>query len=163
MTNLLCSPLAGFLGLWRGVEGQMLRVGVGSAVQLSSYDQIKHFNESLEFFKKHPEFLPMVSAFIASMVVKRLPYTHQGFPVAVAMNPVDCVATRLYNQPVVNGKGTLYTGPLNCLWRTYKEEGMRGLYKGTFANYVRLGPHTVCTFVFWEKTKELVALLDDYC
>eukprot|EP01127_Copromyxa_protea_P004768 TRINITY_DN14594_c0_g1_i1.p1 TRINITY_DN14594_c0_g1~~TRINITY_DN14594_c0_g1_i1.p1 ORF type:complete len:319 (+),score=34.95 TRINITY_DN14594_c0_g1_i1:34-990(+) len=139
----------GVRGLWRGVEGQMLRVGVGSSVQLSSYDQIKHFIGSFEFFQRYPGLLPMVSAFITS------------FPVAVAMNPVDCVATRLYNQPVVNGKGTLYTGPFNCLRRTLQEEGMKGLYKGTFANYVRLGPHTVCTFVFWEQTKKLVALLDE--
>jgi solute carrier family 25 protein 34/35 len=140
----------------------MLRVGVGSAVQLSFYDQVKHFNSSFEFFQKYPDMLPMVSAFVTSTTYFYL-RSLKGFPVAVAMNPVDCVATRLYNQPVLNGRGTLYTGPFNCLRRTFHEEGFQGLYKGTFANYVRLGPHTVCTFVFWEKTKELVSLLDDYC
>lgn len=48
----------------------MLRVGVGSAVQLSTYDQVKHFNESLDFFKRHPDLLPMTSAFIASTLIR---------------------------------------------------------------------------------------------
>jgi hypothetical protein len=33
-----------------------------------------------------------------------------GFPLVITMNPVDVVATRLYNQKVVDGKGVLYSG-----------------------------------------------------
>jgi hypothetical protein len=68
------------------------------------------------------------------------------------MNPFDVVSTRLYNQHVqhvdtVTGKhhaaGTLYRGPLHCLTETARVEGLRGLYKGFWAHYLRLGPHTV--------------------
>ena len=42
--------------------------------------------------------------------------------------------TRVYNQPtaIVNGKvtGVLYKNPIDCMWKTVKAEGLRGLYKG---------------------------------
>lgn len=52
----------GFLGLWRGVEGQMLRVGVGSAVQLSFYDQASYKLSQFKFLKDHPDLLPFFSS-----------------------------------------------------------------------------------------------------
>ena len=46
------------------------------------------------------------------------------------MNPFDVMATRLYNQKVEEGgKGALYTGPIDCLVKTVRAEGMRGIYK----------------------------------
>ena len=43
--------------------------------------------------------------------------------------------TRMYNQPTVKGPdgrivGTLYKNPIDCLWKTFKAEGIRGWYKG---------------------------------
>lgn len=45
----------------------------------------------------------------------------------------------MYNQPthrLPNGRsvGTLYKNPIDCLWKTFKVEGVRGWYKGP-ANY----------------------------
>ena len=45
--------------------------------------------------------------------------------------------TRVYNQPTVKGLdgrivGTLYKSPIDCLWKTFKAEGIRGWYKGSF-------------------------------
>jgi hypothetical protein len=34
---------------------------------------------------------------------------------------------------------------------------VRSFYKGVVAHYLRLGPHTVLTFVFWERLKILFA------
>jgi solute carrier family 25, member 34/35 len=41
----------------------------------------------------------------------------------------------MYNQPTVkmpdgSFKGTLYKNPIDCLWKTFKAEGVRGWYKG---------------------------------
>jgi solute carrier family 25 protein 34/35 len=62
-------------------------------------------------------------------------------------------------------RGALYTNPIDCLWKTYKVEGVRGWYKGTFrpirsgfdanvrvcigtvAHFFRIFPHTVITLV----------------
>ena len=44
--------------------------------------------------------------------------------------------TRLYNQPTISGPdgrltGALYKNPIDCLWKTFKAEGVYGWYKGT--------------------------------
>lgn len=80
-----------------------------------------------------------------------------GLVVTTAMNPFDVVSTRLYSQKVVNGRGELYSGVFDCLAKTFRAEGLRGFYKGWAAHYFRLGPHTVCTFVFWEQAKKVAA------
>ncbi|KAF5368401.1 hypothetical protein D9758_002199 [Tetrapyrgos nigripes] len=58
-----------------------------------------------------------------------------GACVCVVMQPADTALTRMYNQPtIVNeaGKhvGALYKNPFDCLWKTFKTEGVRGWYKG---------------------------------
>ena len=80
-----------------------------------------------------------------------------GFLVTVAMNPADVISTRLYNQPVVAGRGQLYSGLVDCAVKTVRAEGVRGLYKGFFAHYLRIGPHTLLTFIFWEQIKAAAA------
>src|SRR5258708_6705600 len=53
------------------------------------------------------------------------------------MQPADTALTRVYNQPTVVGpdgrlRGTLYKNPIDCLWKTFKTEGIYGWYKGLF-------------------------------
>lgn len=73
------------------------------------------------------------------------------------MNPFDVISTRLYSQRVVNGKGELYAGVFDCAKKTYKSEGLRGFYKGWTAQYFRIGPHTIITFLLWENAKAIAA------
>jgi len=130
-------------GLWKGATAHMLRVGVASAVQLSTYDSIKNHITSLNVFPENGFYVHFFSSFIASI-----------FTIA-AMNPVDVINTRIYNQKVEKGKGTLYNGILDCFIKILKTEGLYGFYKGSFAHYLRIGPHTVLTFIFWEQFKKL--------
>lgn len=50
--------------------------------------------------------------------------------------PADTVLTRMYNQNTVKDpitgrvRGALYTNPIDCLWKTFKAEGIAGWYKG---------------------------------
>eukprot|EP01084_Bolivina_argentea_P147420 257921_1 len=127
----------GIKGLYRGVTSGMLRVSVGSAAQLSSYDAIRRELGKYEYLKKHEFISRCASAFVA------------GFMVVTAMNPFDVVATRMYNQK----EGERYLGNMDCLMQILKKEGPFGLFKGWFAHYARLGPHTILTFVFWEQAK----------
>jgi solute carrier family 25, member 34/35 len=128
----------GVLGLMRGVSGAVPRLVVGSAVQLSTYDQSK------QLVLKAGLGDHIGSHLLASMI--------SGVLVSVAMNPFDVVSTRLYNQDAAK---PLYSGPVNCLVRTARSEGIRGLYKGFGAQYFRVGPHTVFTFLFWEQLKRM--------
>ena len=79
-----------------------------------------------------------------------------GLAVTAAINPIDVVTTRLWNQPVVAGRGTLYAGALDCAVKTIGAEGPWALYKGATAHYLRVGPHTVLTFLILEQVQALM-------
>ena len=54
------------------------------------------------------------------------------------MHPFDIAATRLYNQKVGKaGGGEFYTGIADCLAKTVRAEGVRGITKGFGANMMR--------------------------
>ncbi|KAL1923526.1 uncharacterized protein VTP21DRAFT_8506 [Calcarisporiella thermophila] len=136
----------GVRGLYRGMNAAILRTGVGSSVQLPTY----------EFTKSHLLASPLldlqddVRTHLMSSLVS-------SFFVVLAMNPFDVVSTRMYNQKIdeITGRGLLYRGPIDCLIKTVRTEGVKGLYKGITAQYSRLGPHTIMTFVFYEQLKRL--------
>lgn len=53
----------------------------------------------------------------------------------LVMQPADTALTRVYNQPTIVGqdgriRGALYKNPIDCLWKTFRAEGIYGWYKG---------------------------------
>ncbi|KIY74043.1 mitochondrial carrier [Cylindrobasidium torrendii FP15055 ss-10] len=128
----------GARGLIRGIDAAILRTAMGSSVQLPSYN----------FTKRQivdNGILPANSTwtFLASSTVS-------GACVLVAMQPADTALTRVYNQPTIRnaeGKlvGALYKNPVDCLWKTFKAEGIKGWYKGSTAHFMRIAPHTIVT------------------
>ncbi|KAF9074894.1 mitochondrial carrier domain-containing protein [Rhodocollybia butyracea] len=127
-----------FRGLVRGIDAAILRTSMGSSVQLPSYNFTKN-----QLVKRG--ILPNNSpwTFLASSSVS-------GACVCVVMQPADTALTRMYNQPTTRnaeGKvvGTLYKNPIDCLWKTFKAEGVRGWYKGSTAHFLRIAPHTIVT------------------
>lgn len=123
-------------GLFRGLSTALIRTGAGSSVQLPIYNYMKTIFAQADF--QGPSLHLCASIF-------------SGIGVAVVMNPFDVMMTRMYNQ-----KGNLYKGPLDCLIKTVKIEGPLALYKGLFAQGMRVGPHTVLTLMFMEQTIKAV-------
>ncbi|KAF9479443.1 oxaloacetate carrier [Pholiota conissans] len=128
----------GARGLVRGIDAAILRTSMGSSVQLPSYNFTKGQ------LVKH-DILPANSTwtFLVSSTVS-------GACVCLAMQPADTALTRMYNQPTIIGpdgklRGALYKNPIDCLWKTFKIEGVRGWYKGTIAHFMRIAPHTIIT------------------
>ncbi|KAI8997739.1 mitochondrial carrier domain-containing protein [Pilobolus umbonatus] len=117
----------GIKGLYRGASAAMARAGVGSAVQMPSYMIGK------DILIKNFQFADTVSTHFATSMVT-------GVLVCFAMNPFDVISTRMYNQGVdSNGKGLLYKSPTDAFVKIVKIEGVRGLYKGFLAHYLRIG------------------------
>nr|DBA15666.1 TPA: hypothetical protein GDO54_003139 [Pyxicephalus adspersus] len=134
----------GILGLWRGVNGAVPRVMVGSAVQLATFANAKDWVKRQKWFPDDSWLVPLAAGMMSSVGV------------AVAMMPFDVVSTRLYNQPVDNGgRGHLYRGFLDCFVKIARTEGILALYKGIVPAYVRLGPHTILSLLFWEELRKL--------
>lgn len=135
----------GALGLWRGVGPSVQRAAIGTSAQISSYDHTKHWllnsgkmNENIR--------LHVVAAMIS------------GFITAFIMSPVDVVKTRIMNQEVLNRNGNTYKNALDCFVKTIASEGLFGFYKGFIANWLRLGPHTITTFLVFEQLRRVVGI-----
>ncbi|CCE64086.1 hypothetical protein TPHA_0G02510 [Tetrapisispora phaffii CBS 4417] len=128
----------GFRGLYRGVDAAILRTGAGSSVQLPIYNTTKSVLIKSDLMKDGPALHLTAS-------------TISGLGVAVVMNPWDVILTRIYNQ-----RGNKYKGPIDCLVKTVKIEGLSALYKGFEAQVFRIGPHTIMCLTFMEQTMKLV-------
>jgi hypothetical protein len=86
-------------------------------------------------------------------------------------SPADVLKTRVMN---ANPKeGIMYRGAVDCAVKTFKNEGLKAFYKGWIPFFVRcgcggrggglmrvrLGPHTVLTFVFAEQLTKMLRSL----
>ncbi|XP_063173507.1 solute carrier family 25 member 34 [Candoia aspera] len=132
----------GLLGLWRGVNGAVPRVTVGSSVQLASFASAKEWVAEQQWFKEGSWMVALTGGMISSVAV------------AAAMTPFDVVSTRLYNQPVDEmGMGKHYRGFFDCFAQVSGKEGILALYKGLGPAYLRLGPHTVLSLLFWDELR----------
>lgn len=125
-------------GLYRGVDGAIFRTAIGSSAQLPTYYWTKNQLVTHGILPANS-----VWTYLASSSVS-------GVCVCLVMQPADTALTRVYNQPTVklpNGRfqGTLYKNPIDCLWKTFKAEGLFGWYKGSTAHFLRIAPHTIIT------------------
>ncbi|VVC43251.1 Mitochondrial carrier domain,Mitochondrial substrate/solute carrier [Cinara cedri] len=139
-------------GLWRGAVGAMVRIGVASSAQLSTTSILNEAFIEHGLLTKDQKFL---STLMSSMV--------GGVLMSILMAPFDLVSTRLYNQGVDSkGRGLLYKSYMECLIKTFRQEGVHGLYKGVIPCYLRLGPHVVLSMVFWERLRLLEKNISDH-
>ncbi|KAG5638383.1 hypothetical protein H0H81_000279 [Sphagnurus paluster] len=128
----------GIRGLVRGIDAAILRTSMGSSVQLPSYNFTKTQLVKYDILPADSTWTFLASSFIS------------GICVCIAMQPADTALTRMYNQPTIRTsdgrlQGTLYKNPVDCLWKTFKAEGVRGWYKGSTAHFMRIAPHTIIT------------------
>ncbi len=140
----------GIRGLWQGVESAVTRVMIGSATQITTYEMVKSW-----LIAEHKRAGSVLHGALGSgsgdaFRTYLLSSLISGVAVTTAMNPFDVLSTRLYNQT------NQYSSYFDCVRKTYAAEGVHGFYKGYTAAYLRLGPHTVLTFIFWEYLKQFV-------
>jgi hypothetical protein len=134
----------GIAALWQGTEANVGRAALVTAVQVGSYDQIKSFikHAGIAALAQEGFMLHWACAMTAGLLT------------AIATSPVDVAKTRLMNQ----GPARLYTSTLDCMRKTAQAEGVKGLFKGFTANWMRLGPHTVISFLAYEQLRKACGL-----
>lgn len=54
--------------------------------------------------------------------------------------------------------GSKYRNPWRCATAIYEAHGLAGFWRGWLANYARLGPQTVMTFLVVEQLRGLVGM-----
>ncbi|PIN26062.1 hypothetical protein CDL12_01198 [Handroanthus impetiginosus] len=134
----------GVASLWKGVGPAMARAAALTASQLATYDESKRvlmrWTSLQEGFYLH-----LIASTIAGAVS------------TLMTTPMDMVKTRLMLQRESKRVGS-YRNGLHCAYQVLLTEGPRGLYKGGFAIFARLGPQTTITFILCEKLREVAGL-----
>ncbi|ESP05617.1 hypothetical protein LOTGIDRAFT_152473 [Lottia gigantea] len=134
----------GIRGLYVGIGPTVKRAAILTATQIPAYDHTKHTLLNSGLMVEGPK-LHIVSSMVA------------GLATALTTSPVDVVKTRIMNQHST-GQVKSYHSAVDCLIKTFKSEGVHGLYKGFIPNWLRLGPHTIVTFFIFEQLRHRVGI-----
>ena len=136
----------GWYSLWKGVEPNSMRAVLMTASQLASYDFFKGLlvthtgtTAAAGWFGESD----LATHFTASGAA--------GFVATTVCSPVDVIKTRVMSARKQEGhKGA---GVIEVLRHALRTEGIGWMWRGWIPSFVRLGPHTVATFMFLEQHK----------
>lgn len=125
----------GAASLFRGVWPNSARAVLMTASQLASYDVFKS-----QLLERTGLKDGLTVHFSASLMA--------GFVATTVCSPVDVVKTRIMSAQTKEGLWTLVK-------RITANEGILWTFKGWLPSFIRLGPHTVATFLFLEQHKKI--------
>ncbi|KAL2008664.1 hypothetical protein VTN00DRAFT_6858 [Thermoascus crustaceus] len=129
--------------LFRGVWPNSARAVLMTASQLATYDSFKR--------------LCMDKLGMADNI-----YTHftasfmAGFVATTVCSPVDVIKTRVMSASPAETYGHGIVGLLRDI---YLKEGVAWVFRGWAPSFIRLGPHTIATFLFLEEHKKIYRVL----
>ncbi|EXJ73573.1 uncharacterized protein A1O5_03334 [Cladophialophora psammophila CBS 110553] len=123
----------GLRGWFRGWVPNSSRAAVQTASQLASYDVAKRLLR--QYTPLGDDTLPtqLTASFLA------------GITAATVTSPIDVIKTR-----VMSATGTQQPGIVEIIKTVSRNEGPRWMFKGWLPSFLRLGPHTICIFIFLE-------------
>jgi dicarboxylate transporter 10 len=125
----------GLKSLFRGVWPNSMRAVLMTASQLASYDAFKTLFTQITPLKDG-----LALHFTASLAA--------GFVATTVCSPVDVIKTRIMSSQESKGLAKL-------LADVYKVEGVGWMFRGWVPSFIRLGPHTIATFLFLEQHKKI--------
>lgn len=111
----------GFAGLYKGVQSPLVGMALMNSVLFLSYGQSKAFLQN-----DTNEVLSIPKIFLAGAMV--------GFTVSFVESPVDFFKSQLQVQ---YGGQQKYSGFIDCATKIAKSHGVRGVYQGLSATFIR--------------------------
>lgn len=120
----------GAMSWFRGWLPNSSRAAAMTASQLASYDTFKRM-----LLEWTPLGDTLTTHFSASFLA--------GLVAATVTSPIDVIKTRVMSS--ANKQGIV-----GLVGEIYRAEGLMWMFKGWLPSFLRLGPHTICTFVFLE-------------
>lgn len=129
----------GVATLWRGTLPTVGRAMVLNVAQLATYDQAK-------------EVILGTGMIGDNIGAHALASTVSGFIATTVSIPLDSAKTRVQNMRVINGVPE-YNGMIDALRQTAAKDGVLSLWRGFTPYFLRLGPHTILTFICLEQLK----------
>lgn len=143
----------GFLGFWRGQLGTLIRETGGSAAWFGSYETVTALFRRLR---------PPPTASVDSLTTSpSLPIWQQmlaGATAGMSYNfvfyPADTIKSRMQTEDVsslTRGAKQTFLGVGKALWR---EQGLKGLYRGCGITVARAAPSSAFIFAVYEGLRE---------
>lgn len=129
----------GLLTLWRGTGPTVGRAMVLNMAQLATYDQAKEVIRATGIVGDNVGLHIMASTF-------------SGFIATAVSIPLDNAKTKMQSMKVLNGVPE-YAGMMDALRKTVARDGVFSLWRGFTPYFLRLGPHTVLTFLCLEQLR----------
>jgi solute carrier family 25 (mitochondrial dicarboxylate transporter), member 10 len=129
----------GWKSLFRGVWPNSLRAMLMTSSQLASYDGFKWLIIRNTLMEDN-----LTTYFLASFLA--------GFVATTVCSPVDVIKTRVMSMSESQGLAKL-------LVNVYRIEGIGWMFRGWVPSFIRLGPHTIVTFLLLEQHKRVYRML----
>ena len=136
----------GFKGLYRGCITPCMGAAVEDSISFSVYHTVvRYFGKNSGVGggrSARPEDLSLDKVFIAGSL--------GGMTTSFLVTPLELIKCRLQVDRVSKGGGAtgFYKGPVDCLIKSVKQEGVRVLYKGHSATFLREGLGTGVFFFY---------------
>ena len=126
----------GFIGLWRGATPNISRAILVNFGELATYDTTKQFikkNFNISENMLLYAFSSLTSSYVSSL----------------CCNPADVIKSRMMENK------SIYKNIPDCIYKTYKNEGILAFYKGFFPLWLRLAPWQFTFWMTYENLKHL--------
>ncbi|RLV89084.1 Mitochondrial dicarboxylate transporter [Spathaspora sp. JA1] len=124
------------MSLFRGLMPNLVRGVLMTASQVVTYDIAKSF--LVEQLNVDPT--KKSTHFSASLIA--------GLVATTVCSPADVVKTRIMNSKGAGGSA------INILTTAVKNEGVGFMFRGWLPSFIRLGPHTIVTFLVLEQLRK---------
>lgn len=129
----------GLATLWRGTGPTVGRAMVLNMAQLATYDQAKELIRGTG----------VVSEGVGLHIIAS---TCSGFIATAVSIPLDNAKTKMQSMRTINGVPE-YAGMLDAVQKTVRSDGVLALWRGFTPYFLRLGPHTILTFLCLEQLR----------
>lgn len=116
-------------GLYRGMSSPVAGVAVINAIIFGIYGQTQRHIPDADSLRSH---------FIAGALA--------GIAQSPICSPMELAKTRMQLQ----ASTTRFSGPAQCLWHTYQQEGYRGVFRGLNITFLREAPSFGTYFLTYE-------------
>ena len=143
-------------GLWayyRGLGMGLIGMFPYSAIDLTTYEYLKKLTIKRNLRKRR---CSEEDAAPGRMLTGGIGALSSSFGASVVY-PVNLVRTRLQSQGTAIHPPT-YDGWVDCLQKTVKGEGLRGLYKGLTPNLLKVVPSMSISYMVYETSKKVLGL-----
>ncbi|KAG2223736.1 hypothetical protein INT45_003460 [Circinella minor] len=128
--------------LFRGLGSSTNRAVLMTVSQMTSYDMFKDM-----FVTRFGLYDGLLTHFAASLSA--------AFVATTVTSPLDVCKTLIMSAHLTNpASDVLGKHPIKIMIHMVKTEGFGSLFKGWTAAFIRLGPHTIVTFLVMERLKE---------